>query len=69
MLRVNYTNGEGHKMWIDVNGNRTFVVTEGGKEKRSISIPVNLNRGFNTIRMGNDKEDMAEIDNIVLAKY
>ena len=68
-MTITYFCGEERTMDLTVNGKRVTTLkasAQGWDQPTTVSVEVNLKKGYNSIRLSNDNEWMPDIDKMVL---
>ena len=68
-MTIFYSCDKNRKLEVSVNGTKTVLKDlNSNKEMKSITIPVTLQKGYNTVRMGNDFGWAPDIDRFTLSR-
>lgn len=68
-MTIFYSCDKNRKLEVSVNGTETVLKDlNSNKEVKSITIPVTLQKGYNTVRMGNDFGWAPDIDRFTLSR-
>ena len=68
IITVNVVDSKDRRLWVDVNGKKSAEATVDADGKASVAVPVHLEKGFNTVKFGNNNTPLPDIDNFTLTK-
>lgn len=68
-MTIFYSCDKNRKLEVSVNGTKTVLKDlNSNNEVKSVTIPVSLKQGYNTVRMGNDFGWAPDIDRFTVSK-